>query len=311
MQISHEVNIRSPYNDRQANYTFPVVVSGRVLLQNMRMATPPHYLKQWRKFRGYTQDQVAGLLEVYADRPENAGKDIATTQATVQRVESGKHKYHQHMMEALAEIYGTTVSDLINIDPAEASGGAQKSDTSGNLVKNKESINFDTYAQKSVLQTIQITHNVPVLGIVEAGAFREMYAVGEPTAYIPLSVPEYRGIKLSAYEVAGDSMNEVFPEGTRVITASPHDWPLHEGNYVVLRRHSHGLAETSLKKLFVDDEGEWEFRPCSTNPVHKPIIAKPFDEFEQDGLEILAIVLFEAPKQVWKASRPVLFGVKA
>jgi phage repressor protein C with HTH and peptisase S24 domain len=281
----------------------------------MRMATPPHYLKQWRKYRGLTQDQVAGLLEAYAERPENAEKDIATTQATYQRVESGKHKYHQHMMEALAEVYGTTVSDLINVNPAEASNDAgmdaQNRDQSGNRLKNKEPVNFDGSVQKSTLQSIPITHNVPVLGIVEAGAFREMYASGEPTAYIPLSVPEYRGIKLSAYEVAGDSMNEVFPEGTRVITASPHDWPLHEGNYVILRRHSHGLTETSVKRLYVDDGGDWEFRPCSTNPAHKAIVAKPFDEFDQDGLEILAIVLFEAPKQVWKASRPVFFKARA
>ena len=65
------------------------------------------YLREWRDFRGLTQEQAAERL------------DISRTQLS--RIESGKQPYNQGFIEAAAEAYGCTVPDLIVRDPTNAS----------------------------------------------------------------------------------------------------------------------------------------------------------------------------------------------
>ena len=228
--------------------------------------------------------------------------------------ENGNRKIEEGPAKIYADVYGVPVEWLLYGDNPPAFVEAlttQKREGDANVIENKDSIKTDRRVQKSGLQSFRVTHKVPLLGIVEAGAFREMYAVGEPTTYIPLSAPELLGNTLGAYEVAGDSMNLMFQEGTRVIAGSPFEEGLHDGDYVVLRRRSHGLAETSIKQLEIQPDGTWHFCPRSTNTTHQPIIAPPFDEFEQDGLEIVGIVLFEAPRPIKRKGRRVTFSQRA
>lgn len=66
------------------------------------------YFKEWRKFRGLTQEQLAERLEL--------------TQATVARIERGDIAYTQPVLEAMAEALGCSPADLIVRDPSDPSG---------------------------------------------------------------------------------------------------------------------------------------------------------------------------------------------
>jgi transcriptional regulator with XRE-family HTH domain len=68
------------------------------------MAKNPHYLRQWRKHKGLTLEQVAERLH--------------TTHATLSRIERGKLPYNQPLLERLAEEYGTEPASLLMRDPA-------------------------------------------------------------------------------------------------------------------------------------------------------------------------------------------------
>lgn len=62
----------------------------------------PHrvYFKEWREYRGLTQEQVADRLE--------------TTKATVSRMETGKSQYNRGYLEALADALDCEPSELFH-----------------------------------------------------------------------------------------------------------------------------------------------------------------------------------------------------
>lgn len=76
----------------------------RVQTPLMAKTTPPRwFLKQWRKFRGYTQERMAEMIGMapgyYSD------------------IESGKRRYNQDHLEAFADALRCDVPDLFVRDP--------------------------------------------------------------------------------------------------------------------------------------------------------------------------------------------------
>lgn len=67
-----------------------------------------HYIKEWRKFRGLTQLQLA----------ERIGID----KGYVSKIENGRRRYDQPFLEATAEILRCEVPDLIMRDPLDPDG---------------------------------------------------------------------------------------------------------------------------------------------------------------------------------------------
>lgn len=72
------------------------------------MKRPPrtrqtHFLRQWRKYRGLTQEEVGERIEVNA--------------STLSRVERGEIPYDQDLLERLALVYLCEPADLLSIDP--------------------------------------------------------------------------------------------------------------------------------------------------------------------------------------------------
>jgi len=63
------------------------------------MARQRTYLKEWRKLRGFTQDQVVDRLAAFDD------DKIPRTSASLSRIENGQQIYTQRILEALAEVY--------------------------------------------------------------------------------------------------------------------------------------------------------------------------------------------------------------
>lgn len=76
------------------------------------MAGP--YLKEWRKHRALTQEQVVDRLSAFDDPL------LPSTAASLSRLENGKQPYGQRILEALAEIYQCEPDHLIGRNPEKA-----------------------------------------------------------------------------------------------------------------------------------------------------------------------------------------------
>lgn len=64
-----------------------------------------HYLREWRKFRGYTLEQMAERIGM---SHQNLGK-----------IERGKVPYNEPLLDILADIYRTDKGSLIMRDPTK------------------------------------------------------------------------------------------------------------------------------------------------------------------------------------------------
>lgn len=86
---------------------------------------PGHFLREWRKHRELTLEQVAERVEIlsqaWADA-ETGTRAISMTHATLSRIERGKMPYNQHLIELLAEIYQTNIASLLIRDPSDPDG---------------------------------------------------------------------------------------------------------------------------------------------------------------------------------------------
>jgi transcriptional regulator with XRE-family HTH domain len=65
-----------------------------------------HYIREWRKHRGLTLEQLAGRL------------DVATS--SISQLERGKQGYSQAMLEALAVALNCEAWELISVNPSKA-----------------------------------------------------------------------------------------------------------------------------------------------------------------------------------------------
>jgi len=70
-----------------------------------------HYLREWRRKRDLTQEQVVNRL-VAMDDPH-----LPATAASLSRLENGKQPYSERVLEALADIYDTEPEHLIGRNP--------------------------------------------------------------------------------------------------------------------------------------------------------------------------------------------------
>ena len=62
-----------------------------------------HFIRQWRTFRGLTQEQLAARADV--------------TPGAISQLEVGRISYTQPTLEAIADALQCTPGDLLNVDP--------------------------------------------------------------------------------------------------------------------------------------------------------------------------------------------------
>lgn len=67
-----------------------------------------HFLRAWRKKSNKTLEQVADHLHM--------------SHSQLSRIETYKQPYNQELLEALAELYGCDVVDLLIRDPSDPEG---------------------------------------------------------------------------------------------------------------------------------------------------------------------------------------------
>lgn len=76
------------------------------------------YIREWRKYapkffgtKGLTLDKLSERLEVE--------HNIQITEGQLSRIERGEQPYNQDLLEAIADICGTSVASLIMRDPTQ------------------------------------------------------------------------------------------------------------------------------------------------------------------------------------------------
>ncbi|MGM4987386.1 helix-turn-helix domain-containing protein [Tardiphaga sp. 841_E9_N1_2] len=65
----------------------------------------PTFIKQWREYRGYSQEKLGGMLE--------------TSGSMISRIESGETPYTQDVLEGLADALMTDIPSLLMRDPTD------------------------------------------------------------------------------------------------------------------------------------------------------------------------------------------------
>jgi transcriptional regulator with XRE-family HTH domain len=140
-----------------------------------------------------------------------------------------------------------------------------------------------------------VARRVPVVGTVQAGAWVEQ-AVGvdpehDAVEWVYFDEPEYRRAKLFCVEVRGPSVNMVYPEGSKVICALPHEVGVRADDFVVAQRRRGSLVETTLKQLVIERDGSVALYPRSSHPdFQTPIRIQP-DEHSDEGVAIIGVVI--------------------
>jgi len=71
-------------------------------------AHPKHRIKEWRKYRGLTQEQLA--------------ERIGIARSYLTKIERGSRRYDQPFLEAAAEALRCEPANLINVDPTAPEG---------------------------------------------------------------------------------------------------------------------------------------------------------------------------------------------
>jgi|GEM_PF-481416 len=158
----------------------------------------------------------------------------------------------------------------------------------------------------SPISRIPSMRAVEVVGVVEAGAWREAYEIPkEDRQVFPLPpLPGYERIEVFALEVRGTSMNRVYPEGSIAYFVRIQDSEPVDGSIVVVVSKKGGLYETTLKILGTDSVGRRVLKPDSTDPRHQKAIYP--DMTGADAVEIIGVAVgkFEMIPQPLAARRP-------
>ncbi|MCB5173683.1 LexA family protein [Microvirga lenta] len=235
--------------------------------------------------------EVVGLSASAASREAGKPDAIRNLQRAVEK--DDRQGVSTATLNALAPVLKTTAVWLFaGAGPEELGSGAQSSDAPSSS------------ASGATLIT-EKTAMVPIVGDVEAGAFREAPEF-EPddieyvTDYPDKEFPHARRI---GFRVRGDSMNGLKPrpmlEGDKVIGLDFHDLEglmvLRDGLVVVVEQTRDGghTREWSVKQLEIHED-RYEFCPRSTSLRHKPIVVPKtvfHDPSEDDGRQVRILAL--------------------
>lgn len=190
------------------------------------------------------------------------GELLGCTQQAIQLIENGKRKLDEDGLKKFAQILKIPASELIS----------------------------------EVSNPIPLT-TIYKVGYVQAGVFNEACQLPEDEwELLPYPVNDkYKGKKLFALGVKGDSMNLVFPpDKTTLICCQINDWyevnsdEQLEGKYIIAyRKSSTGLCEATVKKYTKLDENTVILVAESNNPDIKPILLHP----DKNEYQIAAVVI--------------------
>lgn len=142
-------------------------------------------------------------------------------------------------------------------------------------------------------------HQIRVEGTSYAGLFKDISLIEDnehEREYVPGTVdPRYPHAHHYALNVAGDSMNKLFRDGSKVVCAAWGDLGIEvkQGHILhIERRRFASEIETTLK-VYSEQDGKRWLNPNSTNEKHKPIEINGNEDTE---ITIKGLVLYELNK---------------
>lgn len=142
---------------------------------------------------------------------------------------------------------------------------------------------------------------VPLLGKIQAGLWLDisLFQQDVDIPMLPLAIDDrFPRARQYALEVAGDSMNKLFPDGSYVtlVDFAESGLKLRVGHIAHVERHRAGgqLVENTLKAVEIVD-GELRLVPKSTNPAHKAFPVS--GNFEDTEILVKGIVLWSNVRQ--------------
>lgn len=200
-------------------------------------------IKELRTARNLTQAQLA--------------ERMGTTDATIQRLETGKRQLTQRWAEQISLVLGVDVAEVFGqFLPVVPAG-------------------------------------LSVEGEVQAGVWREIDVVDEPK-HPPLPIgPDgrYQGKAQFALLVQGTSMNKVFNPGAYIVCVpwSEIGRPPRENDIVVVERRRDGMVETTVKRVAVINR-KLMLMPESTDPRFQSPIELD-GSLERDEIVVTALVV--------------------
>jgi transcriptional regulator with XRE-family HTH domain len=228
-----------------------------VCLGNTVLAIPPIFVPAHSMPVGYL-DQLADLRKRKGLSQAGLAELLGVEQPTVQRWEKGKREPSLGQLIEIAKVLDIEPGSLI--DPT---------------------------------MVVPIGPRLFVKGEVAAGVWRQAFEWPQDDwqSFTGRSDVKAEIAHRFGLRVVGDSMNEVYPEGTIVecVSVFGHAEPEPGRRVVVLRTNENDEVEATVKEL-VEQDGELWLVPRSTNPAHRPFKAsEPESGIKQ--VRIAAIVV--------------------
>nr|WP_246529082.1 S24 family peptidase [Microvirga zambiensis] len=237
--------------------------------------------------------QAVGLSATAASKAAGKPDAIRNLQRAVEK--DDRQGVSTATLNALAPILKTTAVWLF------AGAGPEE------LGENTASIGTPTeqVASEGIAITSEKMLPIPIIGQVEAGAFREAPEYDpDETRYIAAPPDrDFPHARRFSFDVSGDSMNDLKPRPLMpgdqvygpVFDDIDHLVVLREGMIVVIEQTRDGghTREWSVKQLEIYED-RYEFCPRSTNKKHKPIVVPNTvfrDPSEDDGRRVRILCL--------------------
>ena len=152
-----------------------------------------------------------------------------------------------------------------------------------------------------------VGRKIPILGEVRAGVFHSLSEPEGPDDWLYFDDPNYANRTVAALKVVGNSINEIYADGTIILYVPIAETEIYVGDLVIVRRNLSGLTETTIKEIQPDGSGRWKLCPRSTDPrFQEPIIiSRSYDA--DHGAEIVGVVIGSYAKRKRLRSATIAF----
>jgi transcriptional regulator with XRE-family HTH domain len=131
---------------------------------------------------------------------------------------------------------------------------------------------------------------VPVIGDVQAGAWSMAFEDDDPSEFLSVDLPAFARARLFGLRVVGRSMDQEYPEGTRVVICPAAEIGVREGDHVIVRRRRGSGVETTIKEVVIED-GAVVLWPRSSDPAYQEPIRLETVRDADEGPEIIGVVV--------------------
>jgi SOS-response transcriptional repressor LexA len=133
---------------------------------------------------------------------------------------------------------------------------------------------------------------IKVIGFVQAGHWVEAIEwPAEEQTEINVPLPNnWPNLQFQAFMVRGESMNEIYSDGSIVIAVSTITYgfePKSGDRVIVTRRDSAGLYEATVKEFWVDQRGKPWLMPRSSDPYFQTPVN--FTDMQGDNVESVEV----------------------